>query len=368
MAGNHGDERSLADLNDELHARGATDGLPVVPPTEELVEEMLSGTDLDPGRKLATVGERDGSLTVEKLAVNAVMAGCTPIHMPVLVAGARALADPAVAVDEAMVAPGSWSLQWIVNGPVREDLDIRSDTGAFGPGFLSNRSIGRALGLAYQNTALVHPAHGDGDLTGTPFKYTLVAGENEERSPWEPHHVSEGFDATDSTVTLSVRRSFVQFIPYSMDADGVLRAMQYNTTPDMLGTGRANPPQSVVHTVAPYNAEDLADAGLSKNDVQEFLAGNSHLPYDKVGPAVEASRDGGDDRVTPLQAAQIERPEDVQLYVVGGSGRFNAVGHARGGPVTRQIEFPDGWESLLEEHAVEREWGGIAEAYDGGRE
>lgn len=367
MAGSTRDEATLASVNDWLYDEGLTDGLPVVPPTEDLLDEILRGTDLPRDRTLATVGEDGSALTVEVLAANAVMAGCTPIHLPVLVAGARAMDHPDSAVDDAMADPGAWAFQWIVNGPVREALDIRSDTGAFGPGFMANRCIGRALGLAYQNAAGIDLNDSD-DRTGTPFKYTLVAGENEERSPWDPHHVDVGYDRADSTITLSCRRSFIQFIPYSMDAEGVLRAMQYNTIPDMIGSGAHEPPRSVVHTVAPYNADDLAEAGLSKADVKAYLADNSVLPYDEIGPPLEADRLSEVSGVTPLQARQIDDPDRIQLYVVGGSGRFSAVGHARSGPVTREIEFPDGWDDLIDEYAVEREWGEIAESYDAGPE
>jgi len=358
-------EQTLEGIHDQLYRQGATDGIPVVPPTEDRVTEMLRGTDLADDEELATVGEREGSITVYKLAVNAVMAGCAPIHMPVLVAGCRAMAEPAANVDAASVDPGSWAYQWIVNGPVRDDLDIRSDTGAFGPGFWANRTIGRALGLTYQNTALVHPDSEETGVTGNPFKYTLVAGENEERSPWAPFHVDAGYESGDSTITLSVRRSFSQFIPYEMDAEGVLRAMQYNTTPDMVGTSAGDTTKTVVHTVAPYNAEELDEAGMTKQDLKEYLAENSVRPMDEVG-AVDGGVNGSTlpDSVRPLQAKTIESPDHVQVYVVGGSGRFSAVGHTMGGPVTQQIEFPDEWETLLDEYTVERDWGEITEEYD----
>lgn len=355
---------SLEALNDELYKQGATDGLPVVPPTRERIDEMLRGTDLPRDQELAVLGEREGVLTVEKLAANAVMAGCYPPHMPVLIAATRAMADPASNIDRAAVDPGSWAYQWIVNGPVREALDIRSDTGAFGPGFRANRAIGRALGLAYRNTALIDPRHGDRSVQGNPFKYTLVAGENEEASPWEPHHVTDGYDEDESTITFSARRSNVQFIPFGMTADGVLQAMQANTTPDMVGRTGAEHDDTVVHTVAPYNAAELDDAGLTKQDVKEFLCDNSEITYGKLGSDAAKSDASWTDKVTPLQTKQIEDPDLVQVYVIGGSGRFNGAGRAIGGPVTQPIEFPDGWDTLVAEYAVEREWGQISQTYD----
>lgn len=356
--------QTIEAVNASLHEDGVTDGLPVVPPTAEAIDEMCRGSDRDPDTVLATLGEDDEPLTIRTLATNAVMAGCSPIHLPVLIAGAEAMGEQSARMDDAATDPGSWAYQWILNGPVRNAIDVRSDTGAFGPGFMANRTIGRALGLAFQNTTRANLR--DESVTGTPFKYSLVAGENEEKSPWEPYHIDAGFDREMSTITLSPRRSFIQFIPYGMDATGILEAMQYNTIPDMLGSSHENGNDTIVHTVAPYNAEELDLAGFSKSDVKEYLAENSVRPWDEIGPTLER-RHGAFDRecdAAPLQAAQIDDPDQVQIYVVGGSGRFNAVGHAIGGPVTKPIEFPDHWEELLEEYRVERDWGEITEAYD----
>lgn len=349
-------------VTNDLDEEFVSDGLPVVPPTDERITEMVRGTDrsLEDEVVVSPSGE---ALTIEEFATYAVLAGCSPIHMPVLLAGARAMADPAANVDVAARDPGSWALQWIINGPVRGDLDVRSDTGAFGPGFQANRTIGRALGFAYETAQSEQEPDESREVTGTPFKYTLVAGENEERSPWTPFHVDQGYQAEESTITLSPRRSFIQSIPYGMDVDGVLRAMQYNTIPDMTGRETVGRPESIVHTVAPYNADELHEVGMSKEDVKEYLVENSVLPYDEIGPSLGDSNEPTAGP-TPTQGQQIESSEYVQIYVVGGSGRFSAVGHAIGGPVTMQIEFPRDWESLVDEYYVERDWGGITEQYD----
>ena len=355
-------EGSIESITDDLYRAGVTDGLPVIPATRDRIDNMLRGTDLPPDEEVGIFGER--GLTVEHLAAYGVLAGCHPPHMPVLVAAIRAMADPASNVEVASIDPGSWAYQWIVNGPIRTELDIRSNTGTFGPSFRVNRSIGRAIGLAVKNTAEIEQ-HGWG-VHGNPFKYSLFGGENEEASPWEPYHVDLGYDADQSTITFSPRRSFIQFIPFEMDADGILQAMQANTTKDIVGRSLSDHDEMVVHTIAPYNAEELGDAGLSKADVKAFLCDNSATPYASIGDRVDAEHAGAgwSENVEPIQAPQIADPDLVQIYVVGGSGRFNGLGRTIGGPVTVEIETPDGWADLVDEYVIEREWGTIAKSYD----
>jgi hypothetical protein len=357
-----GSDESMAAVSREFYRRGSTDGLPIVPPTEERVAELLRGTDLPRDHVLGELGNRKGKLTVEGLATNAVMAGCTPVHMPVLEAGARALADPDANAIMYSVSAGSWANLWLVNGPIRELLDVRSGTGAFGPGFHANRTIARAPGLAHKNTALIHPGEKDLGLLGSPMKFSLLAGENEVANPWEPYHVSHGFDADESTITLAGVRSFLQFPPRSATADGVLEAMRYNLVSDMIGVESASHRKTVYYLLSPYNADELAAADLSKGEIKQFLANNSALAADKyqVGAVVPEDTIGSPaapGKVKRLQLPQIESPDRVKLIVVGGPGRFNAVGHSIGGPVTKRISLPGNFDELCEEYVVERDWG-----------
>lgn len=342
------DHRSLEAVRDQYYHDGLTDGQPILPPTRERVDEMLQGTDKPPDRELVEVGEN--ALTVEKLATNAVMAGCSAAHMPILIAGARAMA--AAPLMQADTDPGSWAFQWIVNGPIRDAVHLRSDTGAFGPSFRPNRVIGRALGFAYRNTTF---PDGETEGIGTPFAYSMVAGENEERSPWAPYHVDAGFEPDESTITFALRRSFVQSIPNRMNAHGTLQSMVHFTPPQMVG-GQAEPGERrVMHTIGPYNAEELANAGMSKYDARTYLAENATRPYEMIAPEFGAAAPNDDPE--PLQMRQITDPEHVHIFVIGGSGRFNAVGESLGPPITRSIDVPDNWQTLVKTYPVERDWG-----------
>jgi hypothetical protein len=358
--------RSDVDLDEvvrSFYREGKTDGLPVVPPTEERVERMLEGTDLGRGTELGTLGTREGVLTVEKLAVSAVMAGCLPIHMPVLVAGARALVDPKSNAIQASVSTGSWAYLFLVNGPVRGALDLNSDTGAFGPGFRSNRTVGRALGLTYKNCARIHPGEKEMAVMGNPFKFSLLAGENEERSPWDPLHAERGYDADESTITFAAPNSFLQYMPASVSAEGVAESLVRHTPPSMRGlkTDTANERYEgaqleVFYGLCPYNARELSD--YSKAEVREYVYENALRPRHESGTALSGGSAG--DGLSSLWSRQFDDPDRINLFVAGGSGRFNAVmGPTLGGPTTKRIELPGNWEDLLERYGAEldRDWG-----------
>lgn len=352
---------TFEEINDTLYAQGRTDGLPVVPPTKERVEEMLRGTDRSPDHEIGRYGNKQHPITVEKLATNAVMAGCRPPHMPVLIAGAEALADPVSNAIQVSVSTGSWAYRWIINGPVRQRLNIQSSTGAFGPGFRANRSIGRALGLAYKNIAEIHPGVQDMGVLGNPFKYSLVAGENEEESPWNPYHVTNGFDEDESTITFGGCTSFSQWTPYEPSAETVLEGMILHTPPKLTGMEfDADAKKTVLFALCPYNAAELGDAGLSKQDVKEYLVENSHIPREEYSRGITQHKTmlrlEDEHTVLPRQLSQFGDPEYIDLVTIGGGGRFNATIDTLGGPVTKKIEFPNGWDELVDEYAVDREW------------
>ena len=129
-----------------FYRRGWSDGLPIIPPTEEKVAEMLKGTDLPPDYVVATCPPRQGKATVEKIAVNAVMAGALPTYMPILIAGMRGLEEAGYFRGQALSA-GSWSPCYMVNGPIRNELHVNSGAGVMSPGDIANAAIGTGDGL-----------------------------------------------------------------------------------------------------------------------------------------------------------------------------------------------------------------------------
>ncbi|MFB6354596.1 MAG: hypothetical protein ABEJ92_10990, partial [Halobacteriales archaeon] len=260
------------------------------------------------------------------------------------------------------VSTGSWAYQWIVNGPVRRALDVGSGVGAFGPNFHANRTIGRALGLAYKNTAGLVPGEKDMGVMGNPFKFSLLAGEREAASPWEPYHATHGYDPDDSTVTLGGPNSFIQWRTEEPTAEAVLRGMIENTPPAMIGGEQQGGDfdQTILHVLNPDSADALAAAGLDKDDVKTYVCDNSYIrteDYQK-GALWEGALDRFHGTVDRLQAPQVDGPAFVKLVTVGGRDDYNAViGPSIGGPVTKRIEVPDNWGSLIETYARDRRWG-----------
>jgi len=350
-------EQSLDEINKSLYSEGMTDGLPVIPPTDERVEEMLRGIDRPRDDVVARLGNNENALTVETLAANAVMAGCLPTYMPVLEAGVRALADPDSNSIQFSVSTGSWAYQWIVNGPVREKLDIESSSGAFGPSFHANQTIARALGMAYRNTAKIYPGEKDMGVMGNPAKFYMLAGENEEASPWEPYHVTHGYDADDSTISLAGPNSWVQWLPSENEGEHVLRGMIRNTPESMRASSGEDLNATITHVINPYNADELAKADLSKDQIKSYLVENSDMRTEGRPVLLEDEQLFEDTDIHLKQVSQYQDNNSVKIATIGGSGAFNAIiGMSIGGPVTKQIQFPDNWASLVEEYEFDRNW------------
>jgi hypothetical protein len=333
---------SLEEVQKFFYKRGWTDGLPVIPPTEEAVAEMLTGTDLAADYLVNKLEPRNGKATVERIAINAVMAGCLPTHMPVLIAGTRALVSNTTAVMMA-ASTGSFSPFWLINGPIRQDINVNCSYGAMNPGDIANAAIGRAMGLITKNIRGVRKQMEDMGLLGNPCKYTWVAGENEENSPWEPLHVERGFRKEDSTVTLTFPRTFQQITPYVQDDTGILKSICYNVAPLNMGIFAV--------LLTPSNAKILSSRGWSKKAVKEYIIRNAVTPRDHMSsyyslPPAERAKLNSQDIVPIFQANPKEPSEPVQIYVVGGFGAH--VGMVAGGRIaTEKIELPAGWDKLV---------------------
>ena len=196
--------------------RGVTDGLPVVPPTEARMMRMLGGHGAArPTRSIALVPPNYGAATLEKIAVNAVMAGCKPEYLPVVVAGVQAMCAEQVSLHGVQGTTHTATPLFIVNGPVRQQLDINCATGVFGSGWRANATIGRALRLIMINIGGARPAEIDKSTMGHPGKYTFLIGEYEEASPWEPLHVEKGLPArAEHRQRLLLRRPAVHQQPW----------------------------------------------------------------------------------------------------------------------------------------------------------
>jgi hypothetical protein len=315
---------SLQEVNSFYYGKGWTDGLPIIPPTETAVAEMMTGTDLPPDHVVAKIIPRLGKATVEKIAVNAVMAGALPTHMPVLIAAVQAVSDPKTRFDTFEVSTGSWAPFIAVNGPIRNDVNINCSSGALSPGNIANSAIGRALGLIVKNIGGARKAIEDMGVIGNPGKYTLVIGEHEEISPWEPLSVERGFKKEDSTITVFFPNTFIQTIPGETTAKGIL---------DTLSSMGAGGMSCLI--VIPSWAKVLSSEGWTKQKVKEYLAEHTVPPFSSSAPGI----------VRPKMDV-----DNLMILVAGGPGSFMALLRSVGGfenaLVTKKIELPKDWDKL----------------------
>ena len=186
------------------YQKGWTDGLPVIPPTEERVLRFLEAAQREPGEVLSTEPVRGRVITVEKVAIAAVMAGCLAEYMPVVLTAVECMVAPEFSLHGTSASTAGSAPLIIVNGPIRHQLGFASGHNLFGPGpdRRPNATVGRAIRLLLINALQNHPGVLDRSTLGHPGKYSYCIAEDEESSPWEPLHVERGFPGEASTVSV----------------------------------------------------------------------------------------------------------------------------------------------------------------------
>lgn len=298
-----------------LCERGVTDGLPVIPPTEARVQKMMAVVPLEPGHVLAELPPRGGLATVEKVAINAVMAGCRPDYFPVVAAAVEALTQPQFNLTGIQSTTNPVAPLVLINGPVRTRIGVNCGAGALGPGWRANATIGRALRLVMVNVGGATPGDVDKSILGMPGKYTLCLGELEEQNPWEPFHVEQGYARDESTVTLisvqgtqSCAASYAEPEPILKMLANAMTAFGANS----YTKGNGNP----VVILPPAHARIFADAGWDKRRLKQSLFERTMVPQAEIPmrllntTARQQIRDG--------LVCICRRPEDIVVIVAGG--------------------------------------------------
>lgn len=348
--------RSLLSADSEQKAAhalwrdGRTDGLPVVVPTPERVDEMLLyAAGLAPDVILGNIFPAGGQLTVEMAAINAVMAGCAPEMFPLVIAACEALADPRFDAGPLQSTTHCVTPLCIVNGPARKVFEVSSGAGALGPGHRSNATLGRALRLVMLNVGGGVPGVGDMATLGSPAKFTCCLAEAEEENPFGPLHVSLGFAANDSTVTLLGVEGPHSLVFSFEDAPGVEQAFLHT-----LAAGLANPASNNIYfgkgmvavVLNPVHARLLAGKGLSRRDIQERV-----FEYASVTKTELRRRVGANVNISPQQGEVLRVVPDPShiLLLVGGEegGAYSAYFPSWGGgaegqhAVTKKVRHED---------------------------
>jgi hypothetical protein len=333
--------------------RGWTDGLPIVPPTTGRVEEML---DYSPLSRDVMIGELDplkGVASIEKIAINAVMAGCRPDYFPIVLAAVQAISEPEFNLRGVQTTDENVTPLILVNGPIARQIVMNDGFGCLGPGWRANATIGRALRLIMQNIGGGWPAVVAFAGLGQPGRYTLCFAENEAQSPWMPFHVDEGFRAEQNVVTLLRAESAVNVTGGLEEVASVM--------------GSATSAFSWLHggivtvVISPATAAALAKDGVSKDDARCWLHENGRISSD-ILKSLWIYQNAGKAKEWPAWSiAAIEEgavppvagPDKITLVVAGGDVPIaqQAYFPTWGYPdcrIMKEIVLPSGWQPIEE--------------------
>ncbi len=313
------------------YEQGWTDGLPIIPATPEAVREFVAASGREAGDLIALLPPRKGRATVEVIAVNAIMAGCRAEYMPVLIAAVEGITDPSYPLELMQVTTNPMTPFLLVNGPVRNRLEINYGTGCLGPGWRANATIGRALRLVLINAGGALPGVYSKTSFGSPLRYSYICAENEEENPWTPFHVDRGFRREDSTVTVFKASNFCNISGgEGVGPEEILRQIATNMPP-MYGGG-----DGVLLLLGVNHAQSLHEAGLTKRDIQQRLWELARLPNSHFASSFATTERGagrGDDQ----SVWRARSPDEIYIAVAGGPGPQNVYIGA-GMPQTRLIK------------------------------
>ncbi len=313
------------DAIEDCYQRGWTDGLPVVPPTADRVEAMLAYVGLAPDHVLGEVPVRRRALTAEQAAANAVMAGCLPEYFPIVLTTMETMFhhDPNC-IHEVSAVTNSTGLLLLVNGPLRKQIALNCIDNLLSPGHRANVTIGRAIRLILLNVFEQRPGVLDRGCMGSLTKFGVCFGEDEERSPWEPFHVSRGFAPDESTVTVATIQ------------DPEMLGNRYGQTAESLMDATADAMAShglAVHfnetqwlwIVGHWHAEMLGRQGWDRARMQQYVwerAWRTRAALKRLG-AIRGDVEP-EDETTRVSAAP--KPEDILIVKAGGdSGIYSTL-------------------------------------------
>lgn len=321
-------EDSWEAVNEWFLAHDLTDGLPIVPPTLARVAAMTDYVERALGWQAADVigvlAPKQGMATVEKIAANAVMAGCKPEYMPVLLACVQAIAAPKFNLDAVQTSTHNTSPLPIVNGPVRAAIDLNHGYNHTGSRWRSTSTLGRALQLTMINVGGT-PGSINIHTQGHIARFTHCIAENEEENPWEPLHVERGYAAGTSTVTLipACPAAMIDDNGGSQTAKELLRTLALSIP--YVGNRNTNGEGQPLVILCPQHARLLANGGYSKAEVKRFIWEYGRLPFGSIprGNLTNFSKKilkqyADFDPAFGVPIA--DKPEDIVIVVMGGTG------------------------------------------------
>lgn len=326
-------------LIEHYEARGWGDGLPMIPPTEERVAAMLGDTAHDPDEVVAVLPPRSGQATRRMIAVNAVLAGCSPVHLPVLVAAVRALARPELNLRGVNATTHPVAPLLVVHGRAAIEGGYNGGIGAFGPGNRANAATGRALRLVLLHIAGAVPGPGDVSTQGGPAKYSYCVAENMDESPWGGYALEAGVDAPSAVTIHCGEAPHNAHDMESADPAAILDKI----ASAMASTGQNNAPISQAEyfvMLCPEHAAACAGAGWTRRHVSSYLHHRARLPAGVLRAAFALRawepwlQTLADDELAPMT----EHPDNIKVMVVGGPGKHSSVIPSWG--MTKSVTVP----------------------------
>ncbi len=282
-------------------ANGWSDGLPLVPPTHAKVEAMIAASGRDGSEVVGLFAPGFGIGTVRKIAANAVMAGCAPSAMPIIMAMMECVLEPSIGLRTWAMSTGPQAPVVLVSGPMADEIGMNRGICALGPGSISqvNVSIGRALRLIMMNVGLSYPGISDMDTIGTPMKFSCCVAENEEKTPWAPYRVQQGYGIDDTTVTVNVPYGMTEFFDFKNSDPELLVETWATLTSHACGTPAAgawliktNAPLEAGYPfhgtfsnlllMAPDHANVFANAGWTPDDIKQAIHRRTKLQFRQI--------------------------------------------------------------------------------------
>ncbi len=328
-----GDSVHIDDTIDAIelyYAAGWTDGLPIVPPTRAKVQAMVERSGRAAHEVIAELPPQGGKATVERIATNAVMAGCLPEYMPVILTALEAMLETRFNLRGVLCSTHVSTPLLILNGPIVQALQVNSGHNVFGPGWRANATIGRAVQLTLVNIGGATPGVLDKATFGHPGKYTYCMAENEAANPWEPLHVERGLQPNDSTVTVYPAEA-----PHNINNHGSHNARDLLTVVAdclaILGGNHMYLGGECFLVFSPEHAATIAASGWRKQDVRAFL-------YERARQPLRLLRVGGmygtdtqrnlwprwiDHDDPEFLVPPVRRAEDISIVVAGGAGKHS---------------------------------------------
>jgi hypothetical protein len=312
------------DDQERLFARGWTDGLPVVPPTAEKVTAMVAAGGRNASDRIGPIPPRWRQATIEKIAVNAVLAGCLPEYFPVVLAAIDALLDNDCQLYGIQTATNTTAPLLIVNGPIAAELEINARGNALGQGARANATIGRAVQLVFRNIGGDIAGETDMATHGHAGKFTACFAEAEGDSPWAPFHVDAGFATNDSTVTVIGASAPQNIFTYGCET-GQDILDQFVGATQGLGHNNIIFPTGPLLIVSPEHAATMAQGGIGKKEIRNALFERARIPLARFAKrSIEGLRhrrarwfaEVGD----PDHIGIADRAEDISIVVAGGAG------------------------------------------------